>query len=204
MIGMCGGATKILPNANVIALMPKTVIALGGLPGCGKSEAIAYLQKTLDCPKVYFPQVVFDTIEKEGLEPSQDNERAIRERLREEHGMGVMATLSLPKVAQALEQHDTVLIESMYSWEEYLAVKEAYGDQFYFIAVYAPPRLRYARLAKRPERPLTAEQARERDYAQLTKLNQGGPIAIADYTIANTGTLTELHAQLDAVIADIP
>lgn len=180
--------------------MNKRVIALGGLPGCGKSEAINYLQNKLHCPKVYFPQVVFDTIKEQGLEPTQDNERKIREQLRAEHGMGVMAKLSLPQVARALAEHDTVLIESMYSWEEYLAVKNAYGDAFTFIAVYAAPATRYERLSKRPERPLTVEQARERDYAQLTTLNQGAPIAIADYTVINEGTMETLHEQLDAVL----
>lgn len=183
--------------------MSKLILALGGLPGCGKSEAINYLQEQWSCPKVYFPQVIFDIIKEKGLEPTQATERQLREDLRVEHGMGVMAKLSLPKVKAALEASDIVLIESMYSWEEYIAVKEEYGDAFKFLAVYAPPAVRYERLTKRPERPLTVEQARERDYSQLTLLNQGGPIAIADFTVMNTGTLTELHQQLDAVIASL-
>ena len=179
--------------------MQKIILAIGGLPGCGKSEAITYLQKKWQCPKVYFPQVVFDLIVERNIEPTQENERALREELRAEHGMGVMAKFSLPKVKIALETSDRVLIESMYSWEEYLAVKEAYGDAFKFLAVYAPPQLRYARLSKRPERQLTVTQARERDYAQLTTLNQGGPIAIADYTVSNEGTPTKLYQQLDEI-----
>ena len=183
--------------------MKKIILAVGGLPGCGKSEAINYLQQKLNCPKIYFPQIIFDIIKEKNLEPTQENARALRESLRAEHGMGVMAKLSLPKVRAALETSDGVLIESLYSWEEYLTVKAAYGDEFKFLAVYAAPSVRYARLAQRAQRSLTLLQAQERDYSQLTTLNQGGPIALADFTVHNESALTQLYQELDNVLKKV-
>lgn len=47
--------------------------------------------------------------------------------------------------------------------------------------------MRYKRLITREVRPLTLEQAKNRDVAEIEKLNKGGPIAIADYIIVNEG-----------------
>ena len=68
------------------------------------------------------------------------------------------------------------------------------------IAIHAAPRVRYARLATRPERPLTEDEARTRDIAQLKRLSQGGPIALADAVIVNEGSMEELQQRLDMII----
>jgi dephospho-CoA kinase len=52
-------------------------------------------------------------------------------------------------------------------------------------------------LAKREFRPLTEEEALSRDYAELENLDKGAPIAFADYTVINDGTLDELHQALN-------
>jgi dephospho-CoA kinase len=49
-------------------------------------------------------------------------------------------------------------------------------------------------------RPLTAEQARARDFAEIENVNKGGPIAMADFTIRNDGTLAELEQQAMAIV----
>ena len=68
------------------------------------------------------------------------------------------------------------------------------------VAVYAPPKTRYQRLAKRKlakkdtdlrHRPFTPSEAEKRDYAELENLEKGGPIAMADYTLTNTKSKKE-------------
>ena len=65
----------------------------------------------------------------------------------------------------------------------------------------ASARLRYARLADRSERPLTAEEAQRRDYQEIENLEKGGPIALADFTLLNNDAPDALLASLDALIA---
>jgi dephospho-CoA kinase len=60
--------------------------------------------------------------------------------------------------------------------------------------------MRYARLANRPERPLTAQEAELRDYAEIENIEKGGPIAIADYMLVNDSTPDALLARLDALL----
>jgi len=71
------------------------------------------------------------------------------------------------------------------------------------LAVTAPRPLRYARLAARPERPLSPKEALSRDIAEIEILEKGGPIAMADYTILNTGSLESLEAAVDGLIPSL-
>lgn len=179
----------------------KKIIALVGMAGSGKTEAVEYLQEKFHWPKVYFGDVVFDEMKKQGLEMNQENERETRERLRAEEGMGVCAKRSLDKIKKALEQSDIALVESLYSWEEYRIMKRAFGDAFQVVAVFASPALRFSRLRERPVRPLkTFEEFEKRDWTEIEKTDKGGPIAIADHTILNEESLKELHAQLEKIL----
>lgn len=181
----------------------KKIIAVVGMAGSGKTEAIEYLQEKFHWPKVYFGDVVFDEMKKVGLEMNQDNERETRERLRKEEGMGVCAKRSLDKIQQAQKQSDVVLVESLYSWEEYKIMKRAFGDAFQVVAVFASPALRFSRLQNRPVRPLkTFEEFEKRDWTEIEGTDKGGPIAVADHTILNEQSLNELHAQLDGVLEE--
>jgi len=63
--------------------------------------------------------------------------------------------------------------------------------------------LRYARLAARPERPLTPQEALERDIAEIETLDKGGPIAIADFAILNNTTPADAIAALQRLLDDL-
>lgn len=176
---------------------PNIILAIVGLPGSGKTEVTqACLQSGLFPTHIYLPHFVFEELDRKGLPHTQEFERPVRERLRAEHGMGVMAKLNIPQMVAGFEKGN-VLLESMYSTEEYEIVKERFGDAFKVLAVYAPQSLRIERLKRRPKRPLTAAEVITRDMSQIKNTNQAGPIALADYTIINVGiTLEELKQEV--------
>jgi len=178
------------------------IVAIVGMPGSGKSEAVKYAEE-LGFFRIYFGQITLDALKHAGLEINEKNERYIREKIRKEHGMGAYAKLSLPKITQALAENKPVVIDGVYSLEEYLILKKEFGDFFYTIAIYASPKTRFARLSARKERPLTKEEFEERDLAELQNLNKGGPIALADYTILNEGTREELKRNVTSLIEKI-
>lgn len=181
--------------------MPK-IIAVLGMPGSGKTEAIEYLIAKYHWPKIYFAQPTFDEMEKRGLERTQANERLVREDLRNLHGEDFYAKEAVKKV-EALPEADVILLESFYSAPEYRVFKDRFCDIFFTIAIHARPSIRHERLLHRPERPLTLTQSEERDWAQLNRLTQGTPIALADFMIINEGSKEELCGKLDSVIAEI-
>ncbi|MFH0890687.1 MAG: AAA family ATPase [Candidatus Liptonbacteria bacterium] len=185
--------------------MNKTIIlAIVGLPGAGKTEATQYMMEKTGWPKVYFGDVTFDEMRRLELEINETNERKTREDLRKEHGMGAYAKLSLPKIKKALEQSPAVIVESLYSWEEYLIMKENFGNDFKCLAILASPEIRMGRMLQRPTRPLrNEEEFLSRDYAQINNSHQAGPIARADYFIINEGALTDMRVKLDELIAEL-
>lgn len=181
----------------------KKIIAVVGMAGSGKTEVVKYLQEKFRLPKVYFPESLFDEIKKRGLELNWDNERKMREGLRKEHGEGVFAKLSLPKIQKSLEQSDVVLVESLYSWDEYQIIKRSYPDYFEAIAVYASPAVRFERLQNRKIRPIkTFKEFQERDENEIKVTGKGGPIAVADHTIINHGSINNLHRKADRIIIE--
>lgn len=174
------------------------IIAVIGMCGCGKSEAVKFFEQN-GYKKVYFGGVVMEEMKRLRLEVNEMNERITRENLRKEFGMGAMAVKSLP-IIEEFYKKGNVVIESLYSWDEFKIVKEKFGESFKLLTIFTTKELRYERLAKRPFRPLTEEEARSRDYSELEKLDKGGPIAFTDYLVINDSSLEELNKQLEKYI----
>ncbi len=165
------------------------LIAVVGLPGSGKSEVVAEFVAS-GFVKIYFGGLTLEKLNEAKLEVNEGNERMIREKLRADHGMAVFAKLNIPKIKSSLSSNN-IVIDGLYSWEEYLVLREKFPN-LEVVAVYAPPQMRYARLAARPIRPLSEEECRSRDHTQIENLHQAGPIAIAQHTIVNTGDISIL------------
>lgn len=179
-----------------------TIVAVVGLIGSGKTEAT---QKFMErgFVRVGFNDRVYEEVDRRRLERTEINERAIREEMRKNSGMAVMAMQSIPLVEEALRRGKNVVVESLYSWSEYKLMKERFGDQFKVLTIYAPPRLRYERLVKREVRPLSFEEARSRDRAEIENIEKAGPIAMADWILQNTGTREEFLIAVDDMIDKI-
>ena len=175
------------------------VVSIVGMAGSGKSE-VARVFENSGFVRVRFGDITDEEVRKRGLELNEKNERYVREQLRKEHGMSAYARLSLPRIDSLLKSAD-VVVDGLYSWEEYTLLKDRYGGRFTVVAVWAAPRTRYQRLAKRPVRPLTHEEAASRDMAEIQELNKGGPIAMADFTITNESSLEALEKQTQKVVA---
>ena len=189
--------------------MSKKIIFIVGMTGSGKSIVSDEFVKE-GYAFVRFGQLTMDRIKEQGLEVNEENERKVREGLRKEHGMAAYAILNLPKFDKFLETSN-VVGDGLYSWDEYKILKEKYGDKMSVIAVYSPPQVRYGRLEKRGKkndekqrfRSSTKEEGKSRDYAEIENSDKGGPIAMADFTIINTGTSEELKQQVKIILDEI-
>jgi dephospho-CoA kinase len=174
------------------------VVSIVGMTGAGKSKVARVFEEN-GFISIRFGDLTDDKIKNRGLELNEKNERYIRELLRKEHGMAAYAKLSLPRIDSALERAD-VVIDGLYSWEEYIFLKTCYMEAFYVVAVWASPRIRYARLSSRLDRSLTQEEAAERDVSEIENVNKGGPIAMADFTIINEYSLENLEKEVKRII----
>ncbi len=169
------------------------IVAVVGMCGAGKSEVTkVFLEEGYE--KVYFGGVTMDVLTERGLEKNEKNERAVREQLRKTYGAAAFAILLVDKI-RSLSKKGDVVLDGLYSWSEYKILKEEFPE-LTLLCVTADKKLRYERLANRPIRPLTNEQARSRDLSEIENIEKGGPIAFADVTLSNNGTLNELYEKV--------
>lgn len=169
------------------------IVAVVGLAGSGKSE-LTRMFEAKGYTRIRFGDITEEEMRRRGLDGGEANERTVREDLRGRHGMAAYAVLSLPKISRALKSGD-VVIDGLYSWEEYLCLRAKYGWRLIIVALHVSPRTRYARLGRRTVRPLTPAQAESRDHAEIEKTNKGGPIAMADFAIVNESSMAALRIE---------
>ncbi len=177
------------------------IIIVVGMCGVGKTVACDYIEKK-GYKRIYFGAITFEKLQEEGLEVNPENERMMREKLRKYGGMGVFATLNLPKL-ENLVKEGNVVVESLYSWDELKIVQDKFDSQVIIIAVTADKTVRYQRLATRVERPFSRVDAIKRDISEIENIAKAGPIAYADYFINNNGSIDEFHQKLNDLLEKI-
>lgn len=158
------------------------IIAIVGMSGSGKSFACETLEK-LGYQNVYFGGVIYDKMKKEKIEITPASQKEFRENLRKKYGMGVIATLLLDKI-ETLFKKGNVVLDGLYSWDEYKILKEKFPNLI-MICIVADKNIRYDRVSKRKDRPYNKEEIIKRDIAEIENSAKGGPIAYADYYILN-------------------
>lgn len=175
------------------------IIAIVGMCGSGKSVACDYLEN-LGYKKVYFGGVTMDKLKEIGLEITPDNEKMMREKLRQDLGMGAYAKVLLPKIKE-LSINNNVVLDGLYSWDELVILNNEF--KMTTIAVVEDKKLRYERLEKRIVRPFSKSDAIKRDISEIENIAKAGPIAYADYYIFNNSTINDFHNRLAEILNDL-
>lgn len=195
----------------MILMASNKLICIVGMCGSGKSIVADELVKA-GYGYRRFGQITLDEVKRRGLPPSEALEKEIREGFRKQHGMAAYAILNIPIFDELLKKGNCVG-DNMMSWSEYKVLKEKYGNNLKVVAVYAPPKARYERLGRRMQgvkedptlryRNFTEVEAKSRDYAEIENIEKGGPIAMADFLVVNTGTMEEAIAQTRKIIKQL-
>ena len=179
------------------------LVAIVGMCGSGKSTAVDYLTER-NIPKVYFGGVILNALKEANLEINPENERMMREGLREKEGKDFVVKRIVKDAKKLIEAgQKRIVLDGLYSWTEYKVLRQEFPTEMTVVAIVTPKALRRKRLAERPERPLTAQEVAERDRTEIENLEKGGPIAIADYYVDNSGTIEEFYDAFGKLMKDI-
>lgn len=174
---------------------PGVALVIVGMCGSGKSSLASFLSAR-GWPVVRFGELTMEELKRRGLPIQEANERAIREELRREHGMEAFAKLSIPAIKEAISRAGKVTVDGLYSWTEFKYLREHLPARMLVISIFTPREERYRRLSGRPVRPLTLREAESRDFAEIERLEKGGPISFADHTLINSGSIQDLEIAL--------
>jgi dephospho-CoA kinase len=177
------------------------VLAVVGLAGTGKSQVVRHLVEDRDHTSVYFGSVVLEELARRGWPTTPENERTVREQLRRNEGMAVMAARSLPRILKLVADGRSVVIDGLYSDAERLLLQRELDGRLVTLAVHAPRWLRAQRLAVRSVRPLTESEMDERDEAEVRQLDKAAPIALADLHVINDAGIVDLDGRVDRCLA---
>lgn len=178
------------------------IIAFVGLSGSGKTTAVDYLTAK-GYPKVYFGGVILRAMEEAGIEPSWENQDTFRVEIRKREGQDFVVKRIIKQIHElvAAGQH-RIVADGIYSWDEYKIMKQEFPGELTLIALVSPRRVRHHRLNVRPERPLTDQEANDRDWREIEDIQKGGPIAIADHFIINDGDEETFYKDLETAIQE--
>ena len=181
------------------------ILAIVGMSGSGKSTAIDYLTER-GIPKVYFGGIIYKAMAEAGVERSEDgeSEKKFREEIRAKEGKDFVVKRAIKEAKDLIAAgQKRIILDGVYSWTEYNILRKEWPTEMTVIAVVAPKALRRKRLAERPDRPFDAKAAAERDRSEIENLEKGGPIAIADYYLDNSGDVKTLHENFAKLLEEI-
>ena len=181
------------------------ILAVVGMRGSGKSTAIDYLiEKKI--PKIYFGGIIYKAMAEAGIERTEDgeSEKKFREEIREKEGKDFVVKRAIAEAKNLIAAgQKRIVLDGVYTWSEYKILRKEFPTEMTVVAIVVPKALRRKRLAERPDRPFNAQQAAERDRSEIENLEKGGPIAIADYYVDNSGTIKEFHEKFAAICKEI-
>ncbi|KKR33642.1 MAG: hypothetical protein UU37_C0002G0015 [Candidatus Gottesmanbacteria bacterium GW2011_GWA2_41_12] len=174
------------------------IIALVGMPGAGKTVTADFFRNK-HLPVLRFGDETDKVLSELGLPLTEENERKVREKLRNELGMAAYARKIIPRIEKETQKGEKVIVlDGMRSFEEFTFLKKKFSC-LKVLHIYARPEMRSKRLSNRKERRLTPGKLAERDVAEIVNLNMGGPIALADFSVENDSTLGDLHDKLEKI-----
>jgi adenylate kinase len=179
----------------------KTIIAIVGLPGSGKTDAADFFQKK-NIPTISFGKIINDQVNEKNLPHNEETHKVVRQEIRKKYGKEALAILNIEKIKEALKSNSIVVVEGMRSWEEYLYLKKEFSEvKVVIVCLYTDKNLRYKRISKRSSR--SDHYGEERDINEIIGINMGPTIAYADYLIKNNYSQEDFYDKLELIYRTI-
>ncbi|MBI4406374.1 AAA family ATPase [Candidatus Micrarchaeota archaeon] len=151
-----------------------------------------------------------EEVRKKGLPITRENIRLVANEMRLKHGAGFFGKKAVQIIKDNLRSYEVFLVSGTRSVGEIQALRQAFGKNFYLIAVDAPVEERYKRIktrAREDEHVLSFEDFKKSEELEMKGAKHGQNIAqvmkLADFTIQNTGSVQELEEKIEEFLKKI-
>ncbi|MCK4443583.1 MAG: flagellar hook-basal body complex protein FliE [Thermoplasmata archaeon] len=168
------------------------------MPGSGKEEFIK-VATDLGFQVVRMGDLVREEVRSRGGDLDDASVGGLANSEREKYGMGIWALRTLPKISGS-----KVLIDGIRGIAEIEVYREAYPESLFVVSLESSDKVRYERIKERGRKDATPseEQFKERDNRERSWGLQEA-MAVADYRIANEGSLQEYKEEVARVLREI-
>ncbi len=177
------------------------VIGFTGMPGSGKSEAMAVATQR-GFPVVRMGDLIWEEVDRQGLPRDASNVGKVANAMRQSHGDDVWALRTVERV-RSMGADEVVLIDGVRSNHEVEVFRRELGDDFVLVAIHTDAKHRYGRLTARGRDDDPTGDDAEQLHKQRDEREMGWgiarTIALADEMIVNDGSLDEFHARVAAL-----
>jgi dephospho-CoA kinase len=181
------------------------IIGITGTLGAGKGTIVEYLVEKKHFRHYSVRAFLLDEIRRQGLPENRDTMFHVANSLRAQYGSSyVVDQLYL----RASETGENCVIESIRTPGEIASLRRK--AQFYLLAIDADPRIRYDRIRLRHSETdnITWETFRENETREMNtndpnKQNLRKCIQVADFTIMNNGSRSELIKRIGEFLQPI-
>ncbi|MEM3555396.1 MAG: AAA family ATPase [Candidatus Micrarchaeia archaeon] len=177
------------------------VIGVAGLRAAGKS-IVNEVAKEFGVNSVEMRSVVVEMMKEKGIEITNRSLREFADELRRKEGYDVVARKMIERIRKMKEK--AIVVNGIRGYEEVRRFKEAFGDNFVLIGVFAPQKMRFERVIKRnlPEDPKSWEEFVWADEKELG-WGTADSFAFSDYMVVNIGTREEMGEQVRGIFKRI-
>ena len=173
------------------------IVALTGMPGAGKTTVANYLSQ-IGIPLLIMGDVVRETAENDGLEPTSKNLVKLMIELRKKNGPDAIAHLIVNKIKLMRKKDrglNVVIVDGIRSMAEVGVLKRIGNVKLLAIHGSTITRFIHVKKRRRTDVPLNLNEFDRRDKIEM-EVGISNAIALADETISNNDiTIPELCEQ---------
>jgi dephospho-CoA kinase len=177
------------------------VIGVAGMRAAGKS-IVNEVAKELGVSSMEMRSIVTEMMKERGIEVTNRSLREFADELRKKEGYDIVAKMTIKRVKDMGGR--AIVVNGIRGYEELKRFKEAFGDSFVLIGIFAPQEMRFDRVMKRnlPEDPKSWEEFVWADEKELS-WGVADSFAFSDYMIVNAGEKEDTRNKVKALMKKV-
>lgn len=179
----------------------KLILVFAGQMGSGKDSAAFYLRDAYNASIYSFSTMLEDVLNRFYLEHNRDNLVKMSEIIREAFGQDIMAKTMAKDVEK--DTNDIIVVSNARRLADVEFLSKL--PNYVLCEIHADLETRYKRITQRGQRPDDKTKTFEEfkvDHNRSTEVSIAELAKQATKRIDNSGTVEELHTQLDELIKD--